>query len=267
MGSLLIGKGEGEEGLKLLRGLAEEGPDEALNWMALGHGARELGRSEESVEHFGRAAEVARRRSERAMAWLAIATLHRDAAEYDEAALAWERAFEADPQTAPGPVWIYLMYIEADEYVKAREYLAREENRFLSNFYAGWISWKEGNPAGARRVWQMVTTWEPGEQAIEQQCWAEACLRTGQAGRVPPAIDGYLEEHAGTASLFLLLGVARAVIGELETAEAILGDVVARMRSPRRPELKIGAERWELVEAVVEDEEARDRLREYFEVE
>ena len=264
IGELLIERGDVEGGLKFLRDLAEEEPSDALNWIFLGQRCAGLERFEESLAYLQKGIQATKRKRERGLGWLSVADLQRRAGRYDEAAEAWERAAEGDPQQAGGVAWIYLMFIEAGQYPKARQYLAREENKFLSNFYAGWISWLQGNRAGARRVWRLVAGWEPGKNFPEQECWAEACLRIGQAEKVPPVLEPFLAENPATPKILLLLAAARAALGDVEAARAPLGEIQRRLERARARETRIGPEEWRLFDAVVEDEAIKSELAEYF---
>ena len=122
----------------------------------------------------------------------------------------------------------------------------------------------QGNRAGARRVWQLVAGWEPGKNLAEQECWAEACLRTGQAAKVPPALERFLAENPATPKLLLLLATARAALGDLEAARIPLREIQRRLRRAGAPETKIGPEGWRLFDAVVEDDAMKSELAEYF---
>lgn len=264
IGELLTERGDVEGGLKFLRDLAEEEPQDALNWIFLGQQCTELERFEEGLAYLQKGIDGARRKRERGLGWLSLADLQRRAGRYDEAAEAWERAAEAAPEQAGGVAWVYLMFIEAGQYDKARQYLAREENKFLSNFYAGGISWLQGNRAGARRVWRLVAGWEPGRNLAEQECWAEACLRIGQAEKVPPALEQFLKENPATPKLLLLLGTARAALGDVEAARAPLREIQRRLKRAGAPEAKIGPEGSRLFDSVVEDEAIKSELSQYF---
>ncbi len=263
IGELLIERGDVEGGLKFLRDLAEESGD-ALSWIFLGQQCVGLERFEEGLGYLEKGIAVAKRKPEKGLAWLALAAVQRRAGRYDEAAEAWERAAEADSEQAGGVAWVYLMFIEAGLYDKARQYLAREENKFLSNFYAGGISWLQGNRAGARRVWQLVAGWEPGRNFAEQECWAEACLRIGQIEKVPPALERFLAENPATIKLLLLLATARAALGDVEAARIPLREIQRRLKRARATETRIGPEGWRLFDAVVEDDAVKSELAEYF---
>jgi len=264
VGALLIEKGEIEEGLECLRRLGEEDPKEALNWLVLGNELAKLGRLDEAQDYLQRAQEVARRREERAGIWFSMASLHRQAARYDQAAEAWEEMAKLDPEQGVSPLWVYGMYIEVQEFPKARGYLSREKNRFLASFYGGLIAWREGNHAGAERTWRMMVTWQPGQNLGEQETWAEACLRTGNATRVPPVVGKHLAENPPSLKLVLLLGIAQAAIGELEQARSSLGQL-QRSSVGLTGELRERFEREaaELMEAAIADEALREELSQY----
>lgn len=264
IGELLIERGDVEEGLEFLRDLAEEEPRDALNWIFLGQRCAGLERFEEGLTYLEKGIAATRTKRERGLGWLSMADIQRRAGRYDEAAEAWERAAEADPEQVGGVAWIYLMFIEAGEYAKARQYLAREENKFLSNFYAGRISWLQGNRAGARRAWRLVAGWEPGKNLAEQECWAEACLRIGQTERVSQALEEFLAENPTTPKLLLLLATAQAALANVEAARAPLGEIQRRLKRAGARETRIAPEGWRLFDAVVEDETIKSELAEYF---
>ncbi len=264
VGALLIEEGKIEQGLECLKRLGEENPKEAFNWLALARELGKLGRLDEAQDYLQQALAVARKREERAGIWFSMANLHRQAARYDQAAQAWEEMAKLDPEQGASSLWVYGMYIEAQDFLNARKYLAREKNKFLASFYAGLIAWREGNRTGAERTWRMMVAWQPGQNLGEQEAWAEACLRTGNAARVSPVVSEYLAENPPSLKLILFLGIAQAATEDLENARSTLRQL-QRSSAGLTDEVReiFKREAGELLEAAVPDEALREELSQY----
>jgi tetratricopeptide (TPR) repeat protein len=281
LASLLVAKGEAQEGLAELRALAEEDAQNHEGWIALGREARIEGRlreSEEALDHAQRvlpsraavdqASATSRGQEAQAEVHFERFLLFKDMGRLDDAMAAWEQAVAHDPTRADTVRDLYTALTDAGRYSDAQRYVERDRNPLCAGFQRGLIAQMTGKPIVAREEWQGVAALDPEEFSNGQDCWVEAVLRLGDP---EPAIEilGQLlrtSQSSRTPRLLTLSGIAWAMQGDADLAPTLFQQSLNSLRRRRPPKQKLDSKDWHLLDSLVTDDEIKTALKPYFAV-
>lgn len=270
LASLRIAKGEVDAGLAELRTLAEEAPDDAWGWMALGHEARLEGRFAESLAALDRALAAARASKEDNDA---LATAHYEhfrlfkaMSRWDEAVKAWEQAIALAPEAADSTIaQVYQMLTDAGLYGMAGTYVERDQNPIRAGLQRGLLDAMTGRPADAAQAWQQAAELDPAQHPGGEEAWMEAVLRVNEAQRVTDRLDELTARYP-SARVMLLAGVAWAMQGQADPAHMFLEQAITVLRRDRPPKQKLDGADWRLLNSLVEDARIKQSLKPLFAV-
>jgi tetratricopeptide (TPR) repeat protein len=262
--SLLIEKGEVEEGLSRLREMANTKQD-FVSWTDLGSEYRVLKQYDEAEASYQAALRLAQSNQQAALANVALFSIYQDADRVDDALDAWDMAVVLNPELADGVFQVYSWLIRRGDLDLAQKYLDRERHPVRRSFYEGMLDWEADNQDRARQAWRRVLGMDVEAEDPALAAWIEAALRLGEPARADERLADLLPDgQMVPAGIATLQGIASLMLGD--TAEAIeyFGQVVTRLRRAWPSRNKIPAAYWELLTAVVPDAESHDRVRGYF---
>jgi len=264
---LRVAKGEVDEGLAELRGLAEGQPEDAELWLFLGIETQIAGRLAESLAALDRAlaASQAQDGEELATIYYQRFSLLEEMGRLDDALAAWEEALRHDPAVAESMHEVYGALTEAGRYREAQSYLQREENPLLAGYQQGIIASRTGKLDEARAAWRQVADLDPNRYEYGHDAWVESVLRLGDS---EPALEWLQVALArrGTPRLLVLSGIGWAMRQDPELAGRLFQEAINRLGRQRPPKKKLDSADWRLLDSLVRDEETKKTLKPYFAV-
>lgn len=264
--SLMIEKGEVEEGLTRLREIAEANQDFA-SWADLGAEYRVLKQYDQAEMCYRSALRQAQSNEEASLANVALFSVYQDADRVDDALDAWDMAVVLDPELADGVFQAYGWLIRRGELDLARKYLDRERHPVRRSFYEGLLNWQTGNQDAARQRWRGVLDMDVDVEDTGLAAWIEAALRLGEPAR---ADDRLAELASGNeaipAGVVALHGIAKLMLGDVEQATERFEQVVARLRRGWPSRDKIPVDRWALLTSLVPDAGVQESVKRYFDI-
>jgi tetratricopeptide (TPR) repeat protein len=267
MALVKIDMGQAEAGLDELRAQAVAHPADHRLWLTIGLESEALGRWEEAEENLQRGARRVSEPNEITDAYLLLFDFYRARGRIEEALAAWDKAWESQ---AEGPDYIfpvYQMMWEAGDLERAHEYLSREKNPLRKGLHQGLLAQDQGKSDEAVKYWKRVARLDPTGYEEGQESWAEAALRVGHTPQdVISVLGTILDEGTFTPRGLILQAAAEARIGHTEHAESVLAlarQVGLRGR-PRRE--KLSSTDWALFDELVENDEIKEELRHFFEI-
>jgi tetratricopeptide (TPR) repeat protein len=264
--SLMIEKGEVQDGIARLREIAETAQD-FDSWADLGAEYRALKRYDQAETCYRSALRQAQDNEDAAMANLALFTVYREADRVDDALDAWDMAVVLDPDLSDGGVQAYGWLARRGDLDLARKYLDRERQPVRRQFYEGLLEWQAGNQDAARREWRRVLDMDVEMEDTDLAAWAEAALRLGEPGRADSRLAELAEDNqVPSASLVTLHGIAKLMLGEVEHAAGLFEQVAVRLRRAWPARAKIPADRWALLSSLVSDPDSLERVAGYFDI-
>jgi tetratricopeptide (TPR) repeat protein len=259
-------KGDSHQGMAELRALAEEQPDEVLNWLVLGGEARIEGRFQESQSAIQRGLELAKDGGDAET----LAEVHyqhflllQDMGRTDDAVAAWEEALDAHPSVIDSINKVYTMLTEAGRYSQAQGLVARDNNELRSGFQRGLIASLTGKDGLARQEWKAVANLDPAEHESGHEAWVEAVLRLGDPEPALLVLQDLLNRHV-SPRLLCLSGIAWAMRGDRELATALFQQAINLLRRERPPKQKLPSADWRLLDSLVSDKEIKAACKPYF---
>lgn len=269
---LRMSAGAVDEGLRELRGLADESPDDLWNWLVLANEARIEGRLVESEAAYTRALDVAGRQAEAEQDPKVLAEihfgrfrLHEAFGQLDEAVAAWETAVRHEPTVKHSVRSVYQMLTTAGRYEQALEYVARDENAMQAGFQRGIIAELSGDTVQAAKELDAVAALDPMQFEQGHDCWAEAVLRQKDPMPLLQQLRQLLSSH-GSIRLLILSGIAWAMHGEKDLAHGVFEQSISLLKRSRPAKQKLDGADWRLLTSLVDDEEMRASLKPYFAV-
>jgi tetratricopeptide (TPR) repeat protein len=262
--SLLIEKGEVEEGLSRLKEIAETAQDLA-SWADLGAEYRALERYDQAEVSYRSALRRAKSNEDAAMVSVALFSVYQDAGRVEDALDAWDMAVVLNPDLVDGVFQAYSWLIRRGDLDLGRKYLDRERHPVRRRFYKGLLDWQAGNEDAARREWQDVLGMDVDLENPGLAAWVEAALRLGEPARVEERLAEWSSGgQALPASVVAMHGIAKLMMGQVEQAVDIFEQVIARMRRAWPSRDKMPADRWALLTALVPDVAIQERVKGYF---
>ena len=268
---LRMSGGAVEEGLRELRVLADESPNDVWNWLVLANEARIEGRFAESRSAYAQALDVAgRNEPEQDPKILAEIRFGRfrlfDAmGQLDEAVVEWEKALELEPTVRKTVRNVYQMLTTAGRHAQALEYVARDDNALQAGFQRGIIAELEGNADQAAKEFQAVAALDPMQFEQGHDCWAEAVLRGSDPVPVLERLRQLLGHH-GSIRLLVLAGIAWAMHGDKDLAQGLFEQSITLQKRSRPAKQKLDSADWRLLATLVDDEGIRTALKPHFAV-
>ena len=262
-----IDMGEAEEGLDMLRAQAISHPGESELWLTIGMEADALDRLEEAEENLQRASRTASAPEDKAQAYLALFDFYREQGQIEEAMAAWDQAWESDSLDSGYVFPLYQMMWEAGDLERSREYLKQEKNPLRKGFHQGLLAASDGDSDEATKQWKRVAKMNPLEYSEGHDAWAEAALRVDHSPQeVIKSLSAVMESGDFTPRGLLLQAIAEARIGHIEHAQGVL-EIARNIGLRSRPRLeKLPAAHWALYDELVADEEIKNQLRLFFQV-
>ena len=262
-----IDMGEAEEGLDMLRAQAISHPGESELWLTIGMEADALDRLEEAEENLQRASRTASAPEDKAQAYLALFDFYREQGQIEEALAAWNQAWESDSLDSGYVFPLYQMMWEAGDLERSREYLKQEKNPLRKGFHQGLLAASDGDSDEATKQWKRVAKMNPLEYSEGHDAWAEAALRVDHSPQeVIKSLSAVMESGDFTPRGLLLQAIAEARIGHIEHAQGVL-EIARNIGLRSRPRLeKLPAAHWALYDELVADEEIKNQLRLFFQI-
>jgi len=262
-----IDMGEAEEGLDMLRAQAISHPGESELWLTIGMEADALDRLEEAEENLQRASRTASAPEDKAQAYLALFDFYREQGQIEEAMAAWDQAWESDSLDSGYVFPLYQMMWEVGDLERSREYLKQEKNPLRKGFHQGLLAASDGDSDEATKQWKRVAKMNPLEYSEGHDAWAEAALRVDHSPQeVIKSLSAVMESGDFTPRGLLLQAIAEARIGHIEHAQGVL-EIARNIGLRSRPRLeKLPAAHWALYDELVADEEIKNQLRLFFQV-
>lgn len=263
--SLTIEKGDVKEGLARMRELAEKEQD-AFVWSRLGEEYAALNRDDEAEACYQTALPLAQSNAQAASIYAQLFELYRENDRVEDALEAWNMNVVLDRDQADLAHQVYRWLIERGDLEKAQPYLERETNPVLRRFYHGFHDWHSGRQDEAKAQWEEVLDLEVEEDNLAITAWMEAALRLEE----PEAAIGLAQElesgeHVPSIDTAVLTGMAYAMLGDVEEAQAQFQGVVRRLGRGWPSLDKIPSGRWALLTSVLHDEETLQAVAPYFE--
>ena len=267
LATLRVAKGEVDRGLGELEALAEKHADEPDRWLILGNETRIEGRFAESQAALDRALAVADSDDTEALAEANYQRfqLFKALGELDNAAAAWQAAYECDERVATTVRELYSLFLDAGRYSEAERYISLDANPLQATFYRGHMARLTGNLGKARQQWQDVAELDPDEYEYGHDCWVEAQLRLGDSESALTWLQEALRQHA-TPRLFVLSGIGWAMRKDTEMAGILFQQAINMQRWARPPKQKLDRSDWRLLNELVRDDEVKTPLKSYFAV-
>lgn len=262
-----IDMGEAEEGLDMLRAQAISHPGESELWLTIGMEADALDRLEEAEENLQRASRTASAPEDKAQAYLALFDFYREQGQIEEALAAWNQAWESDSLDSGYVFPLYQMMWEAGDLERSREYLKQEKNPLRKGFHQGLLAASDGDSDEATKQWKRVAKMNPLEYSEGHDAWAEAALRVDHSPQeVIKSLSAVMESGDFTPRGLLLQAIAEARIGHIEHAQGVL-EIARNIGLRSRPRVeKLPAAQWALYDELVADEEIKNQLRLFFQI-
>jgi tetratricopeptide (TPR) repeat protein len=262
---LRAAKGEVDVGLRELRELAEEAPDEPGGWLVLGGENRLAGRLADSEAALERALEAGEGGDDEPLADIQFQRflLYREMKQLDDAIAAWEEAVAMNPEVGESVREVYTMLTKAGRYSDALRYVDRDENDLQAGFQRGLIASLTGKALEAREQWRQVASLEPDEYEYGHDAWVEAVLRLGDPDPALAWLQESLASH-GTPRLLVLSGIGWAMRKDPEMASMLFQQAINAMRRERPPKQKLPSDDWRLLDSLVSEEKDKSTLKAYF---
>jgi tetratricopeptide (TPR) repeat protein len=264
-----IDRGDVEAGLDELRALAVMNAGEALPWVWLALELWAQNNTDEAIENLQRATTLSTvdplHRSE---AFSYLHDIYREQNKLDQAEEAWKQAWQVMGRNMEDVSPLYQMYYEAGQSGKAQQWLKQEKNPLRAGFYRGLFAQADGAEQRARSAWEKTAKENPLKYQSGHEAWAEAALRVNHP---PQAIIRALRDVNSREMLnirgTILLAVALARNGQVDGAGRALQAAVDINRRARPPQDLLSSSHWDLFDELVNDEAAKETLKEYFEQE
>jgi hypothetical protein len=223
---------------------------------------------DEAEENLQRALIRAGEGDEKADVYLDLFDFYREQNQVDEALAAWEQAWKAHGRDPDYIFPLYQMMWETGSLERAYEYLRQERNPLRRGFYQGLFAESEDKSDESTKHWKRVAKMDPLEFDEGHEAWAEGALRVDHPSEeVIAKLSTILESGNLTRRGFILHAAAEARIGHTEHAESVLEAARAIGLRSRPREDELPAAHWELLDELVADDEIKDELRHYFEIE
>ena len=264
-----IDRGDVEAGLDELRALAVMNAGDALPWVWLALELWAQNNTDEAIENLQRATTLSTvdplHRSE---AFSYLHDIYREQNKLDQAEEAWKQAWQVMGRNMEDVSPLYQMYYEAGQLGKAQQRLKQEKNPLRAGFYRGLFAQADGAEQRARSAWEKTAKENPLKYQSGHEAWAEAALRVNHP---PQAIIRALRDVNSREMLnirgTILLAVALARNGQVDGAGRALQAAVDINRRARPPQDLLSSSHWDLFDELVNDEAAKETLKEYFEQE
>jgi tetratricopeptide (TPR) repeat protein len=263
IGSLLIERGDVEKGLHHLRQIVDEKPS-FMSWADLGAEYSALEQHQEAKSCYQAALSLAQSNEAAAVANAGLFRVARETGRVEDALSAWNMIAVLDPDLGDHVSEVYTWLLERGDLERAEKYLNREPDPIYKTFYQGMIDWQSERPDAARSKWRRVLEMELDDDS-DATPWIEAALRLGEPQRATEAEEMLLERDSRiSADEAVALGIAHAMLDEIEDAKGWFEQVIARLKRGWPVRSKIGAEQWSLLTSVVTDQETVQALADYF---
>jgi tetratricopeptide (TPR) repeat protein len=250
IGSLMIERGDVEEGLERLRQLADD-KQSFMSWADLGAEYVALRRYEEAEPCYQTALSLAESNETAAIANAGLFRIAKETDRVGDALNAWSMIAVLDPDLADHVAEVYTWLIERGDLERAEKYLNREQDPISRTFYQGVIDWQSKRPDAAQSKWRRVLGMELDDEA-DATPWIEA-------------EEALLERDAGiSVDEAALLGIAHAMLDEVDKAKMWFEQIIERQKRGWPKKHKIDSQQWTLLRSVVTNQETVQALADYF---
>jgi tetratricopeptide (TPR) repeat protein len=263
--SLMIEKGDAEEGLSRLRDIAQESQTFG-SWAELGAEYVALRRYEEAAKCYESALALAENNDQAALANLGLHQIYKEQGDVDQALDAWSMAVVLGPDLASEADEIYAWLIERGDLDKAQQYLRRERDPLRLGFYQGLLDWKAGREQEARSKWRQIVDTEVDPQGTDVEVWMEAALRLEEPAKVIEVVEEVLSpQHAMSLKTMILIAIAYVLLDEIDQAKRWLELAVTRLRRSWPSRDKIPADDWAFLTSLSPSQESLRQVASFFE--
>lgn len=264
--SLMIEKGEAQEGLARLRQIGDEHPgfSSSVN-LAIEYVA--LKRYKEAETCYQSALAQAESNEEAALANVGLLRVYKETDRVDQALDAWNMAVVLDAGLNESVEQIYTWLIQRGDLAEAKEYVEREHDSVRYRFYAGLLDWEGGNQEAATQAWKDVLEMDVDQQDTNVATWMEAALRLDRPAEALERAETLPPQNRARARVAMLAGVAHAMLGQIGEAKQLFAQVTAGLQRQWPSQEKIPADEWAFMTSLVTDQKALQDLVVYFEPE
>jgi tetratricopeptide (TPR) repeat protein len=264
--SLMIERGDVEDGLARMRQIGEERPSFG-SWSDLGAEHLILKRYDEAEAFFQSALSLAGSNEEAATTNVSLFRVYQESDRVDQALGAWSMAVVLNPDMGDEVYQVYGWLIERGHLEEAKKYLERERTPIRHAFFSGLIDWQVGDQDAARQKWRDVLEMEIDEQGTGIEAWIEAALRLGEPQKAVD-LDGSMFDRSTPVSIkvTVLMGTAYAMLDEVQDAGEWFDQALVRLQRGWPSRDKVPATEWALFASLVSNEDIVQRMAAYFEV-
>ncbi len=270
--TLKIESGDEQEGLKELRAMAEQDPNNAWGWITLGSSSLWAGKYAEAEKDLLRAVNLESAESgDRAASYQYLFKLYGIQKRVDEAVKAWEESIRLDPALETTIPDLLRMLIHWYHYDTAERFLPRERSDLRHKFYQSLINVKR-SPMSTRNTWEWVMKYDPKAVNEGHEEFAEASLRFLKSKLAIEVIESFIDRGDFNRQRFVLAGLAWAQERMIERAKWALELAlrVGDFERPRGTRRSVGGRRILDTEArilygeIIVDTDIRQELDRYF---
>lgn len=263
IGSLLIERGEVENGLGRLQQIVDEKPS-FMSWADLGAEHTVLKQYQEAESCYQAALNLAQSNEEAAVANAGLFRIAKETDRVEDALGAWSMIAVLDPDLGDHVSEVYTWLLERGDLERAEKYLNREQDPVSKTFYQGMVDWQSERPDAARVKWRRVLDMELDDDA-DATPWIKAALYLGEPQYATEAEEKLVERDSRTSvDEAVALGIAHAMLDEIEDAKGWFEQVIARLKRGWPIRSKISAQQWSLLTSVVTNQETVQALADYF---
>jgi tetratricopeptide (TPR) repeat protein len=263
--SLMVERGDVEEGLSRLRQIAEDKQD-FMSWADLGAEYTALEQYEEAEPCYRTALTLAESNETAAIANAGLFRTAKETGRVQDALSAWSMVAVLDPDLGDQVAEVYTWLIERGDLERAHKYLNRERDPMRKTYFQGLLDWHDGRRDGARAKWRLVLDMEIADDS-DATPWIEAAIRLGEPQLAIEAEEVLLERDApSSVDEGVALGIAYAMLDRVDDARAWFEQVVRRLQRDWPVRDRIDARQWALLTSVVTNQETVQALADCFEV-
>jgi len=263
--SLMIEKGEIEDGLARLRQMAEETPVFAA-WVSLGAEHLALEQYSEAEACYQSALSLADSNEEAAAANRALFEIYKETGRKEEALSAWNMAVVLDASLADDRYQVARWLIAEGDLQEAKKYIDRDRDPVRRAFYGGLLDSTAGREQAARKKWPDVLEIEVGEERSAVEAWMEAALRLGQPGDAIVLAEKLPVGLRSAPDIAVWVGAAHAMQGEVDQAGEWFEQVLSYFRRAWPSRAKIPAEQWTIVRSLISDDQVLQHIETFFDL-
>lgn len=258
----LFHKGAQEEAIAALHDLENEMPGTFTVLLNLGRAYAGSGAHEKALPYFERALKGTDDNKDKVLVYTGLLDVYAALGRRDNVIETWKQTISIDPSFKRWMPVLYDMCLQQGDLQRATELVVSDDNPLRRGFYSGLIDMRSGDRESAERQWDRVVRREVDHQTDGIEFWMECGLELGRAHRVLEKALPILATGNVTLLAALLLGIAFAMVGEVERADSAFQVIRDGLYSPKGDRLP--SSYWERVNHLVKDETIKAALKHHF---